>query len=187
MVTGSGKKAAPEPGSRWIRDLIGGSSPLRTAPWYVSGNNPLQKYNQFGSCARPRPALACSLRAWRLRRRAPRAGTSALQTRRAHSTRERWTSSPSGGLSSSRNGGGRNVSSRSRGPTAGRVAHVGYVVSGRMKVIMDDSSETEYGLDDAVVVPPGPDAWIVRAAPCTTSASREPASTPARGAGYLGR
>lgn len=68
-----------------------------------------------------------------------------------------------------------------------RVAHVGYVVSGRMKVIMDDSSETEYGLDDAVVVPPGPDAWIVRAAPCTTSASREPASTPARGAGYLGR
>lgn len=39
--------------------------------------------------------------------------------------------------------------------------HTGYVVSGRMKVVMDDGSEAEYGPGTAVVIPPGHDAWIV--------------------------
>ena len=42
-----------------------------------------------------------------------------------------------------------------------QVPHVGYVISGRMKVVMDDGKEMEYGPDDALVIPPGHDAWIV--------------------------
>ena len=34
------------------------------------------------------------------------------------------------------------------------VPHVGYVVSGRMKVVMDDGTEGEFGPNDAVVIPP---------------------------------
>ena len=39
--------------------------------------------------------------------------------------------------------------------------HVGYVLSGRMKVVMDDGSEGEAGPGDAVVIAPGHDAWTV--------------------------
>ena len=42
-----------------------------------------------------------------------------------------------------------------------RVRHVGYVVSGRMHVVMDDGTEEELGPGDAAVIPPGHDAWIV--------------------------
>ena len=42
-----------------------------------------------------------------------------------------------------------------------QVHHVGYVVSGRMTVRMDDGSEHEFGPDEALVIPPGHDAWIV--------------------------
>jgi hypothetical protein len=42
-----------------------------------------------------------------------------------------------------------------------QTAHFGYVISGRMKVVMDDGSETEYGPGDAMNVAPGHDAWIV--------------------------
>ena len=41
------------------------------------------------------------------------------------------------------------------------VRHVGYVVSGRMHVVMDDGSEEELGPGEAAVIPPGHDAWIV--------------------------
>jgi hypothetical protein len=41
------------------------------------------------------------------------------------------------------------------------VPHVGYVVSGRMKVLMDDGAEMEHGPDDAIAIPPGHDAWIL--------------------------
>ncbi len=55
-------------------------------------------------------------------------------------------------------------------PVAGtdscQVPHVGYVISGRMKVVMDDGSEMKYGPDDALVIPPGHDAWIVGDEPC---------------------
>ncbi len=47
-----------------------------------------------------------------------------------------------------------------------QVPHVGYVLSGRIKVVMDDGSEEEFGPDDAVVIPPGHDAWTVGEVPC---------------------
>jgi len=42
-----------------------------------------------------------------------------------------------------------------------QVAHMGYQVSGRMAVRMDDGSEHEFGPGDAGVIPPGHDAWVV--------------------------
>ncbi len=44
--------------------------------------------------------------------------------------------------------------------------HTGYVVSGRMHVVMDDGDAREFGPGDAVVIPPGHDAWIVGDEPC---------------------
>ena len=41
-----------------------------------------------------------------------------------------------------------------------QVPHVGYVVSGRMVVKMDDGTEHEFGPGDAGTIPPGHDAWI---------------------------
>ena len=37
---------------------------------------------------------------------------------------------------------------------------MGYYISGRMHVVMDDGQETEFGPGD-FAVPPGHDAWIV--------------------------
>ena len=42
-----------------------------------------------------------------------------------------------------------------------QAAHMGYFVSGRMKVVMDDGEESEFGPGDVMVCPPGHDAWIV--------------------------
>ena len=42
-----------------------------------------------------------------------------------------------------------------------QVSHLGYVVSGRMAVRMDDGSEGEVGPGDVVAIPPGHDAWVV--------------------------
>jgi len=42
-----------------------------------------------------------------------------------------------------------------------QVRHTGYVISGRMKVVMDDRSETDLGPGDAYVIEPGHDAWVV--------------------------
>lgn len=39
--------------------------------------------------------------------------------------------------------------------------HVAYVVSGRLKVVMDDGSEEEFGPGDIMMLPPGHDAWAV--------------------------
>ena len=36
----------------------------------------------------------------------------------------------------------------------------------KLEVVMDDGSEMEYGPDDALVIPPGHDAWIVGDEPC---------------------
>ena len=41
-----------------------------------------------------------------------------------------------------------------------QVPHVGYVISGRMHVRMDDGTEHEFGPGDAGTIPPGHDAWI---------------------------
>ena len=40
-------------------------------------------------------------------------------------------------------------------------AHVGYFISGRMKVVMDNGEEGEFGPGDVMVCPPGHDAWII--------------------------
>jgi hypothetical protein len=47
-----------------------------------------------------------------------------------------------------------------------QTAHLGYVVSGRMHIVMDDGSEGECGSGDAVHIAPGHDAWIVGNEPC---------------------
>jgi uncharacterized cupin superfamily protein len=41
-----------------------------------------------------------------------------------------------------------------------QVSHLGYVVSGRMTVRMDDGSEGSVGPGDVVAIPPGHDAWV---------------------------
>jgi quercetin dioxygenase-like cupin family protein len=40
-------------------------------------------------------------------------------------------------------------------------SHMGYTISGRLKVVMDDGEEMEYGPGDFGIVPPGHDAWVV--------------------------
>ena len=47
-----------------------------------------------------------------------------------------------------------------------QTAHFGYIVSGRMKVVMTDGTEAEFGPGDAMNVAPGHDAWIVGNDPC---------------------
>lgn len=39
--------------------------------------------------------------------------------------------------------------------------HMGYCLSGRMVVRMDDGEQQEFGPGDLMVVPPGHDAWVV--------------------------
>lgn len=50
-------------------------------------------------------------------------------------------------------------------PVAGtdscQVAHLGYVVSGRMRVVMDDGTEGDAGPGDVFQIAPGHDAWIL--------------------------
>ena len=47
-----------------------------------------------------------------------------------------------------------------------QAAHLGYYVSGRMRVVMDDGQEEEFGPGDFAVIPAGHDAWIVGDEPC---------------------
>jgi quercetin dioxygenase-like cupin family protein len=42
-----------------------------------------------------------------------------------------------------------------------QAAHLCYFVSGRMKVVMDDGEEAEFGPGDVAVIPAGHDAWTV--------------------------
>jgi quercetin dioxygenase-like cupin family protein len=42
-----------------------------------------------------------------------------------------------------------------------QAAHMGYFVSGRMKVVMDDGEEMEFGPGDFGIIQPGHDAWTV--------------------------
>ena len=41
------------------------------------------------------------------------------------------------------------------------IHHMGYAISGRLHVVMDDGSELEIGPGDANDIPPGHDAWVV--------------------------
>ncbi|MDX6255407.1 MAG: hypothetical protein QOJ11_1741 [Frankiales bacterium] len=45
-------------------------------------------------------------------------------------------------------------------------AHLGYFISGRMKVVMNDGEETEFGPGDFGIIPPGHDAWVLGSEPC---------------------
>ncbi|GHG22054.1 cupin domain-containing protein [Streptomyces zaomyceticus] len=47
-----------------------------------------------------------------------------------------------------------------------QASHVGYIVSGRMKVVMDDGETTEYGAGDYMEVQPGHDAWVLGEEAC---------------------
>jgi uncharacterized cupin superfamily protein len=42
-----------------------------------------------------------------------------------------------------------------------QATHTQYIISGRIKVVMDDGAEEEFGLGDAAVIPPGHNAWVV--------------------------
>jgi mannose-6-phosphate isomerase-like protein (cupin superfamily) len=47
-----------------------------------------------------------------------------------------------------------------------QAADMGYFGSGRMKVVMDDGEEMDYGPGDFAVMAPGHDAWTVGDEPC---------------------
>jgi uncharacterized cupin superfamily protein len=47
-----------------------------------------------------------------------------------------------------------------------QAAHVGYVLSGRQKVIMDDGTELEFSAGDVVAIPPGHDGEVIGDEPC---------------------
>ncbi len=47
-----------------------------------------------------------------------------------------------------------------------QVSHLGYVVSGRMRVVMDDGTDGEVGPGDVCAIPPGHDAEVVGDEPC---------------------
>ena len=44
--------------------------------------------------------------------------------------------------------------------------HTQYIISGRMRVKMDDGSEEEFGPGDVGYLPPGHNAWIIGNEPC---------------------
>jgi hypothetical protein len=46
--------------------------------------------------------------------------------------------------------------------------HLGYVLSGRMRVSMTDGNEQEVGAGDVIVIPPGHDAEVIGDEPCQT-------------------
>jgi quercetin dioxygenase-like cupin family protein len=46
--------------------------------------------------------------------------------------------------------------------------HLGYVLSGRIHVVMDDGTESEAGPGDFFAVSPGHDAWVVGNESCVT-------------------
>ena len=56
------------------------------------------------------------------------------------------------------------------GPLAGtescQAAHVGYVLSGRQMLKMDDGAEFEISAGDVVSIPAGHDGWVVGDEPC---------------------
>jgi quercetin dioxygenase-like cupin family protein len=47
-----------------------------------------------------------------------------------------------------------------------QAAHTGYVLSGGLKVVMDDGEEAEFRAGDFMVVPPGHDAWTLGEEAC---------------------
>ncbi|WP_285698590.1 cupin domain-containing protein [Actinomadura sp. NBRC 104412] len=60
--------------------------------------------------------------------------------------------------------------SRNVGPIAGtdrcEASHLGYCLSGRMRVTMSDGGGIDVGPGDAIAIPPGHDAEVVGDEPC---------------------
>jgi hypothetical protein len=42
-----------------------------------------------------------------------------------------------------------------------QLPHTHYVISGRLKVVLDDGTEQEFGRGDVAYVPPGHNSWVV--------------------------
>ena len=40
-------------------------------------------------------------------------------------------------------------------------AHLQYLISGRLHVVMDDGSKQDFGPGDVACIPPGHDAWVI--------------------------
>jgi hypothetical protein len=49
-----------------------------------------------------------------------------------------------------------------------QVRHTIYILSGRMKVVMDDGTESENGPRDVAAIPPGHNAWVIGDDPCVS-------------------
>jgi hypothetical protein len=47
-----------------------------------------------------------------------------------------------------------------------QVDHLAYVLSGRMRIVMNDGTQMEIGAEDLVAVPPGHDAEVIGDEPC---------------------
>jgi mannose-6-phosphate isomerase-like protein (cupin superfamily) len=45
-------------------------------------------------------------------------------------------------------------------------SHLGFVLSGRMTVVMNDGTVLNFGPNDAMSIPPGHDGWVVGDTPC---------------------
>jgi quercetin dioxygenase-like cupin family protein len=56
--------------------------------------------------------------------------------------------------------------------------HVGYIVAGRFRVVMDDGEEEEFGPGDLYSIPPGHDAEILGEEPCVCVDIGPPAQRP---------
>lgn len=52
------------------------------------------------------------------------------------------------------------------GTTSCLLPHVAYVLSGAIKIVMDDGSEEVFEAGDVMMLPPGHDAWTVGSQPC---------------------
>jgi hypothetical protein len=59
-----------------------------------------------------------------------------------------------------------------------RAANTGYFVSGRMRVVMDDGEEMEYGPADLATMAPGHDAWSLASSRASSSVGRVSATSP---------
>ena len=47
-----------------------------------------------------------------------------------------------------------------------QAAHLGYVVSGRQRIVMDDGSEVDITAGDVISIPAGHDGWTLGDEPC---------------------
>jgi quercetin dioxygenase-like cupin family protein len=52
------------------------------------------------------------------------------------------------------------------GTSTCEAAHMGYIVSGSMRVVMNDGTAEDYKPGDVMIAPPGHDAWTLGNEPC---------------------